>query len=156
MAKGIITSLLRIYYRQNTKIADYETIAILLFHRWVRRGWSRADMKEYILHADIKVRRERRERLQTQASTAPTIEPLTNKERMFIHWEYHPRDIPKRIIRGLYDLHLKDDMEKWLDVKQTTVCYSRPKNVQDHVTKDKLHQAPGRESSKYYTGELDD
>ena len=113
-------------------------------------------MKEYILHADIKVRRERRERQQTQATTAPTIEPLTNRERLFIHWEYHPRDIPKRIIRGLYDLHLKDDMEKWLDVKQTTVCYSRPKNVQDHVTKAKLHQAPGRESSKYYTGELDD
>ena len=92
MAKGIITSLLRIYYRQNTKIADSQTIAIRLFHRWVRRGWSRADMKEYILQANVKVRRECRERLQTPPSTAPAIEPLTNRECVFIHWEYHPRD----------------------------------------------------------------
>ena len=112
MAKGIITSLLRIYLRQNTKIADYEAIAILLFHRWMRRGWNRSVMKEYILHADIKVRRERCKRQQTQATTAPTIEPLNNRERLFIHWEYHPRDIPKRISRGLYDLHLRDEIEK--------------------------------------------
>ena len=53
-------------------------------------------------------------------------------------------------------MHLKDDMEKWLDVKQTTICCPRLKNVQDYVTKAKLHQAAGRESSKYYTVELDD
>jgi hypothetical protein len=86
--------------------------------------------------------------------TAPT--ELNNKERLFIHWEYHQCDITKWEIRALYNLHLKDLVEKWLDVKQTTVCYSRPKNIRDYVTKAKLHQAPGREISKFYTGELTD
>ena len=81
MVKGIITSLLQIYLKQNTKIADYEEMAILLSRRWVRRGWSRVDMKEYILTADIKVQRERRERqLTSPTTTSPTTEPLTNRE----------------------------------------------------------------------------
>ena len=33
-------------------------------------------------------------------------------------------------------------------------AYSRPKNIKDSMTKAKLHQAPGREASKYYSGEL--
>ena len=40
---------------------------------------------------------------------------------------------------------------------QTTVYYSRPKNVRDYVSKAKLHQATGRENNKFYTGEsIDD
>ena len=119
MAKGIITSLLRIYYKQNTKIADYEAIAILLFHRWLQRGWSRVDMEEYILQANIKIRRERQ---QTPTTAPTTIEPLTNKEQVFIHWEYHQCNIPKHVIRALYNIHLKDDMDKWLDIKQTAIA----------------------------------
>ena len=153
MAKGIITGLLCNYYKQNTHIADYQAMAIRLFNRWVARGWNRVTMKDYILTADTKVRHER------QADIGPALaasRPLTNKERLFIHWEYHQRDVPKREIRALYNLHLKDLVEKWLDVKQTVVCYSRPKNIRDYVTKAKLHQAPGREISKFYTGELTD
>ena len=153
MAKGIITSLLRNYYRQNTKTTDYEIMAKHLFYQWVARGWTRTAMRNYILEADLKVRRERQQQI-TSAATAPP--ELNNKERLFIHWEYHQCDIPKREIRAIYNLHLKELVEKWLDVKQTTVCYSRPKNIRDYVTKAKLHQAPGREISKFYTGELTD
>ena len=81
---------------------------------------------------------------------------MTNKERLFIHWEYHQCDIPKKEIRAIYNLHLKELVEKWLDVKQTTVCYSRPKDICDYVTKAKLYQAPGREINRFYTGELTD
>ena len=128
MARGIVTSLLRIYHRQNTKIADYKTMAILLFHRWVARGWNRAVMKEYILTADKKVHLEHR---QTPIARQPPTEPLTNKGRIFIHWEYHQCDIPKEKIWAIYNLHLKEDLETLLDIKQATVCYSRPKNVRD-------------------------
>ena len=110
-------------------------------------------MRKYILDSDIKVRRKHK-----QQSNDAELEPQQpkNNERLFIHWEYHQCDIPKREIRALYNLHLKELVEKWLDVKQKTVCYSRPKNIRDYVTKAKLHQAPGREISKFYTGELTD
>ena len=93
-------------------------IAILLFRRWVRRDWSGIERKKCILHANIKVRSERRERQRTPTTASTTKEPLTNRERVFIHWEYHPCDIPKHIVRGLYNLHLKNDLEKWLDISK--------------------------------------
>ena len=92
-------------------------------------------MREYILEADSKVRREvRREGQQTPtlAETEPT--ELINKEQLFINFEYHQCDIPTERLRAIYNLHLKELVEKWLDVKQTTVCYSRPKNIRDYVT----------------------
>ena len=101
MAKGIITGLLRNYYKQNTHIADYQAMAIRLFNRWVARGWSRVTMKDYILTADTKVRHKR----QATSGPAPAAsQPLTNRERLFIHWKYHQCDVPKQEIRALYNL----------------------------------------------------
>ncbi|KAL7518397.1 hypothetical protein ACHAWF_000189 [Thalassiosira exigua] len=68
--------------------------------------------------------------------------------------EYHPRDVSKHTTRTLYDLHCRDLFEDLLNVKKTTVAYSRPKNIRDMVTKAKLHQAPGGEAIKFYLGEL--
>ena len=63
---------------------------------------------------------------------------LTTKERPFIHWKYHQCNIPKRERKVLYNLHLQDIVEKWLDVRQTIFCYSRPKTIFEYVTKSKL------------------
>ena len=67
--------------------------------------------------------------------------------------EYHTNDIPKTQVRALYDHYCKSTFEG-LGIKQFTVAYSRPPNIKDSVTKAKLHQAPGKEASKYYSGEL--
>ena len=141
MAKVIVTRLLRNYYYQNTKISDYKAMVRHLFYQWVARGWTRAVMREYILDSDIEIHLKH-----DQQSTVAESEPHqpNNKESLFIHWEYHQCDIPRWEIGALYTLHLKDLVEKWLDVKQTTACYSRPRKIRDYVTKAKLHQATGR------------
>ena len=36
----------------------------------------------------------------------------------------------------------------------TPMSWNSPKNIKDLVSKSKLHMAPGKEASKYYTGEL--
>jgi hypothetical protein len=59
--------------------------------------------------------------------------------RLFIHIEYHPEDIPRKRVQALYQLHLGE--------VQPTIAYSRPKNIGDLITKAKLHQAPGQTSS---------
>ena len=146
MMKGIIYGLMRNYYLQNTKESDYNDMAVKLFERHVARGWNRAEMKGFILSADAKLR--------TQPLTVAAPEPLSNKERLFVHLEYHPNDISKHKVRLLYDTYCKQIFEDVLDIKQTTVAYSRPKNIRELVTKAKLHQAPGREASKFYSGEL--
>ena len=42
-----------------------------------------------------------------------------------------------------------------LDITKLTIPYSKPQNLKDAITKAKLvHQASGREASKFYSGEL--
>ena len=58
-------------------------------------------MKEYILSADIKLRSNKNP---TSVTSQPQ-EPASNKERLFIHLEYHPNDIPRKRIREIYNQH---------------------------------------------------
>ena len=67
--------------------------------------------------------------------------------------EYHPNDISKKAVRALYKHYCKSSFER-LGIQQLTIAYSRPPNIKDSITKAKLHQAPGKEASKYYLGEL--
>ena len=150
MMRGIIYSLMKNYRRQNTYTSDYHSMAIKLFDRHVARGWDRATMRSYILDADRKLR------LSVPSTPIPTLNPTNddNKERLFIHMEFHPNDIPRKYIRAIYDNTCKDVFESVLNIHQFTTAYSRPRNIRDLLTKAKLHQAPGKPISKYYTGEL--
>lgn len=150
MMKGIVYGLLRQYKRQNTLNSDYINQAKLLFKRHVARGWNKADMKQYILDADAKLSAT----TQLQSTATERTTPPNNKSRVFLHWQYHPNDIPRNVLRSLYDKYCKEHFEKLLGITQFTIAYSRPPNIRSEVTKAKLHQAPGEEASKYYEGEL--
>ena len=56
MIKGIIYSLMRNYYRQNTHESDYYDLAAKLLTRHVARGWDRILMKSLILDADKRIK----------------------------------------------------------------------------------------------------
>ncbi|KAL7523564.1 hypothetical protein ACHAWF_001384 [Thalassiosira exigua] len=120
MMKGVIYGLLRNYFLHNTKEDDNVKMATLLFPPHVARGRAKATMKEYILAADAKLRQE---------PLAAATREFSNKERLFIHIEYHPRGVSKHTTRMLYDLHCHYLFEDLLDIKQSTVAYSRPKNI---------------------------
>ena len=159
MMKGILYSLMRNYHRQNSKYNDYKDMATKLYNRHVNRGWDRATIKQWILSADDKIQQESQQKklLQSQSiepTYIPTEEPTTNKERVFLHFEYHKNDIPKNKVRAIYESTCNEILSSKLGIKQLTIAYSRPKNIKDTITKAKLHQAKGREASKYYSGEL--
>ena len=147
MMKGIIYGLMRNYWRQNTRAEDYQEMALLLFQRHVARGWNQSVMRDFILQADAKLQSA----TPSRSSQAPS---LSNKERLFIHLEFHPNDISRNAVREIYDRHCKEVFEKTLGIQQVTVAYSRAPNIKDTLTRAKLHQAPGKPASKYYEGEL--
>ncbi|KAL7544934.1 hypothetical protein ACHAWF_008298 [Thalassiosira exigua] len=149
MMRGIIFSLMKNYKRQNSKQRDYEDMVIKLFHHHVARGWAPSTMKQVIMDAHRKLSSH-------QASPAPASfpAPLSNKERLFLHFQFHPNDIPRNVIRAIYDDTCHEKFFWLLGIKQATVAYSRPKNIQESLTRAKLHQAPGKPASKYYLGEL--
>ena len=129
-------------------------MATLLYKRHVARGWDQNTMRGYILDADRKIRdRECTPRVDPHPASLP-VTPTDNKDEIYIHVEYHPNDISRREIRSIYDSNCHELFSDLLGITKTTIAYSRPENIQELVTKAKLHQAPGRPASKYYTGEL--
>ena len=124
-------------------------MASLLFKRHVARGWDPSLIKSWILAAD--------EKIQAEASTprlpSPSLAPASDlDEKLFIHFEYHRNDLPRSRVRALYDYHCKNLFQKTLGVQQLIVAYSRPLNLQELLTKAKLHQAPGQEASTFMGG----
>ena len=94
--------------------------------------------------------------LPNHLTTLPTDSALENilehSNRLFIRMEYSRNDMPKKAVRSIVDATLSNTLED-LQISQTTVAYSRPKNVKDLLSKAKLHQAKGKEVSVYYSGE---
>ena len=150
MIKGIIYSLLKTYKLQNTYLEDYIEVATKLFTRHAARGWNKTLLKRIILESNSKL-----ERLallpRATLPTPPADNPINSPNRLFIHMEYSKNDMPKKAVRSIVDATLSHTLKE-LNVTQTTVAYSRPKNLKDLLSKAKLHQEKGKEVSTYYTG----
>ena len=155
MMEGIIFSLLKNYKKQNTFEEDYLDMALKLFTRHVKRGWSRIQMKECILKADARLRllASTQTTLPQPTTAATHTGGTTSNQRVFLHQEYCVNDLPRKAVRSILD-DTCSGVFKTPGITQVTTCYSRPKNIKDLVTKAKLHQASGKEASKYYSGEL--
>lgn len=144
--KGVVYSLLRQYRRQNSQESDYIHFVLLLFKRLVRRGWDKEVIKGYILQADTRLSHP------TQQPKKPT---LPNKKMLILHWIYHPNDIPRTILRRLYNTHCARLFEEHLDIQQFIIAFHSAPTLRSALTKAKLIQEPGKEASKYFDGELD-
>ena len=102
MMKNIIFSLVKTYHQQNSKQEDYLNMCAKLFQRHVARGWEPAKLKSWIMEADKRLRCPFIQ-TPTQAPTLPM--PLSNHSRLFLHLQYHKNDIPKQLVRSVYNLH---------------------------------------------------
>ena len=128
-------------------------MAKLLFRRHVKWGWNRARIKEYSLHSDMRLCQEP-EKVAAKPAAEPTATTTNDrKDQLFLCMEYSRNDLPQKVVRLIYNATCKVNFES-LGITQMTTAYSRAKNIRDLVTKAKLHQAPGKEASKYYSGEL--
>ena len=127
---------------------DFIYFTKLLFNRLLARGWDPSYIKPIFYNAP--------EKIKIQSTNQHTLTD-TNMQRnqLFLHFNYHPSDIPRHTIRKIYEEELKDVLHQELCPNtKVTVCYSRPKNIQDIVAKATLFQVKGKEISKYLRGEL--
>ena len=154
MINGIIFRLLRTYMRQNTREADYQSVALKLFHRHAARGWNRVLLKDIILKADKIIRHKLKNPPPTlpEASSASSPEDA-NKELLFLHMEYGQNDLPRKAMREIDDSTCREVFEE-MGIKKFVIAYSRSNNIKELMTRAKLHQPPGHEASKYYTGKM--
>ena len=86
-----------------------------------------------------------------ESSSKPAAEPTattTNdrKDQLFLCMEYSRNDLPRKVVRLIYNATCKVNFES-LGITQMTTAYLEAKNMRDLVTKAKLLPAPGKEAS---------
>jgi hypothetical protein len=64
-----------------------------------------------------------------------------------LHLEYHPDDVSRSRIQELYQQHLGEVLLDELGIPRPTIAYHRQKNIGDFVSRAKLIQASGQETS---------
>ncbi|KAL3807237.1 hypothetical protein ACHAXA_007957 [Cyclostephanos tholiformis] len=90
--RGMIYSLMRTYFKQNTLEQDYISTVTLMFHHLLARGWDRYTLKDTILAADVKLQQLDQQSLQSARSAQtnygkgvldPPNEALSKKGSLF-------------------------------------------------------------------------
>jgi hypothetical protein len=51
--------------------------------------------------------------LQSTTTKRTATTPPNNKGRVFLHWQYHPNDIPRKVMRILYNEHLEHETSQY-------------------------------------------
>eukprot|EP00804_Cyclotella_cryptica_P022645 CCRYP_009481-RA/>CCRYP_009481-RA protein AED:0.37 eAED:0.37 QI:0/-1/0/1/-1/0/1/0/229 len=88
MIHGIIYSLLRTYYYQNSKHSDFTHFSKLLFQRHILQGWDPHTLRNAFTKALEKLNSN------INHPPQPTTCPTTEEETLYFHMQFHPCDIP--------------------------------------------------------------
>ena len=139
--KGLIFGNVLRYWKQNTYKSDFIHIVTLFLQRLINRGYTLEDLEPLFIEASKHIHTKN-----TQPSPVVTTMQTSNdngSNTLYLHTEYHPRDLSRFIIRQLYEKHLKDvcGFEKFL------ICYSRPKNLRDSLIYTRLKDIDGSRAS---------
>ena len=139
MIRGVIYSLLRTYFLQNSEREDYLKYAILLYKRLKARGWARAVLEPIFVAAHDRIcsQPQRREKRKSK-------EPIS-REQIVLHLEFHPDDIPRKRVRELYAENCEEVFRRTLGIERAIVAYSRPRNLRDLLQSAKLREKEGSE-----------
>ena len=149
MIKGVIFGTIKRYFEQNSNKEDFISITKLFFQRLVARDWGPSIITTIFISALNKIK--------TPSTTETTHESpsSTGKGRMSIHFVYHPLYIPCSQVRKIYEEELQGTIMQEINPDaKLTICYSRPKNIQDVLAKSAPFEPVGKEVSKYIMGEL--
>ena len=150
---GTIYGLLRTYYRQNTYYSDFLKISRQLFIRHVHQGWDQAVLRKIFASALNKLKHQL-ENPPAPPNPDDVDTKKVSRKQLFFHMTFHPNDIPRRTIRQVYDEECKEVFEDTLEIEKFTVCYSKPATIGSVIAKSNLYEVPGKEVSKYITGEV--
>jgi hypothetical protein len=137
--KGTIFGNLIHYWNQNSNISDYKSLVQAFSKHLQTRGHSITEIDKTILEAATHI-----ENKSTEKTNRPNKETLTSTKTLFIHWQYHPYDVDRTLLRCLYDETLKG----FDGFDAMNVCYSRQKNLRDILTNTVLEQPPDEKLSE--------
>ena len=133
MLKSLIFGQLQNYWKQNTHSEDYEKVATLLFTRLRDRGYDSNTLSSLFKEAARKI--DSPSNSQSQPRNTQDL-----SKTLFIHEEFHPDRPHPSNIHHIFDQTCQSVIEA-LDLS-TCVCYSKPKNLFETVSKTSFHNLP--------------
>jgi len=147
-APGVLKSLifgnLQRYWKQNTHASDYTKMALDFRHHLLARGHS-SDVIDPIF-------REAASHIDNFRS-CPRTARLSNP-KLFLHWEFHPKDIPRRQIRSIFERTCSQTLSnsrtlsgKKPSIGHLTIAYSKPKSLDNILCRSKMTEPPGERVS---------
>jgi len=144
--KSLIFGNLQRYWKQNTHTSDYTKMATDFRQHLLARGHRSSDIDPIFLAAATHIDTAP-ERPNVSVGTAP---------KLFLHWEYHPKDLPRKQIRSLFNETCGAALATALTPKgkrphlgRLTIAYSKPKSIGNALCQTKLSEPLGQRVSDY-------
>ena len=143
LIKSLITGLLETYWRQNSQKKDFISTSRLLYERLLARE-HKPDKLKIIFTKEA-------ERLESKSKCNwKQGEINQDKNRIFLHWPFHPKDVSRQQIRDSYGntcevpnsngdsfKRIITNRDEIFKISNITVAYSRSKKAERYVKSNK-------------------
>ena len=149
-SKGVLKSLIFgnvfRYWSQNSNHRDFIATTKDFFGHLLNRDWPAEVLAPIFRDAADTI--SQRARKITAVGDSPNRPPPQQEKQLFLHWEYHPRDITRSDIRSVYMNTLEPLLSAPpLGIKRLTIAYSNPPNLRRCLTKTQRTDPPGKQVS---------
>ena len=143
--KGVLKSLifgsLQRFWLQNSDKSDYMTTAAAFFGHLLNRGYTPTELTPIFEEAAASIDHK-------EASTWRSVS-RSSTNSIFIHWEFHPRDIGRKAIRQTFHQILAPVLAEHGSPTQPTVAFSVPPNIGNCVRKTQMKEPNGQRVSSF-------
>ena len=147
--KSLVFGNLQRYRIQNTYRADFISAGAAFYGHLLKRGWSRDALDPIFRQAAVAMDKKFNKQL-TAEEPLWDATPKSSTHSLFIHWEYHPRDIGRQTIRQIFNETLAPVLsESGLNVRRLTIAYSTPRSLGSCLTKTQLEEPDDIRVSSY-------
>lgn len=154
-SKGVLKSLIfgnvQRYWTQNSAQSTFIDTTRDFYNHLLNRGYTTEVLNPLFQEVASVIDAKR---LANGKGRRPTSRPdqPTNHRRLFLHWEYHPRDISRQSIREAYAQTLEPIAQTApLSIEQFTLAYHNPQSLRNCLTRTQLCGDPGAQVSNYVT-----
>jgi hypothetical protein len=147
--KGVLKSLifgtLQRYWAQNSDRQTYVATTRDFYGHLLNRGYTPETLDPVFFEAASVIDAKR-----AANPAAPNLSNPHMEKRLFLHWEYHPRDISRHDIRSVFNRTLGPVIATPpLRISQFTIAYHNPQSLRNCLTKTQLTEPVNHRVSDY-------
>jgi hypothetical protein len=131
------------YWLQNSHTSDFVQVTTDFYRHLLNRGWKQEVLTPLFTQAADEITTRA-----TKSSAPSSSARRTDERQLFLHWEYHPRDISRYDIRSVYNDILAPVLAAPpLGIQRLTIAYKNPPNLRRLLSRTQLNEPAGHRVS---------